>query len=143
MTSTSTIIHPLDSQVGGHPGIGTSENGLFIKPAAPAELAFYQRLQQDSNLEDLRDFTPTFLGTLKLMGKVDEASSAMSESIVVESVASNEEKDESLIRLVSSISTSGPDAIFLESTIHCSRKSLILFPQTQYSRHQARKSVIQ
>jgi hypothetical protein len=148
MTSTSTIIHPLETQVGGHADIGTTDNGLVIKPAAPAELAFYQRLQQDSDLEDLRDFTPTFLGTLKLMGKVDEASSAMSESIVVESVASEEEKDESLIL---SISTSGPDAMlffglffffFLESTIHCSRKSLLLFPQTQYSRHQTRKSVI-
>jgi hypothetical protein len=99
MPVTSTIIHPLESQVGGHADIGTTENGLFIKPAAPAELAFYQRLQQDSNLDDLRAFTPTFLGTLKLMGKVDEASSAMSESIVVESVASKEEKDESLILL--------------------------------------------
>ena len=130
--------------------MGTTENGLFIKPAAPAELAFYQRLQQDSNLEDLRAFTPTFLGTLKLMGKVDEASSAMSESIVVESVASKD-KDESVYSFFSftSISTSGPDAMFfffifffVESTIHCSRKSLIPFPQTQYSRHQARESVI-
>jgi hypothetical protein len=47
------------------------------------------------------------------MGKVDETGSAISESIVVESVlASKEEKDESPNLLVSSISTSGPDAIF-------------------------------
>ena len=101
MASTSTIIHPLESQVGGHAGVSTTENGsLLIKPALPTELAFYQRLQQDGGLEDLRAFTPTFLGTLKLMGKVDEAGSAISEYIVVESVAS-EEKDESLVLLVS------------------------------------------
>ena len=118
--STSIIIHPLESQVGGHAGMGTTENGLFIKPAAPAELAFYQRLQQDSNLEDLRAFTPTFLGTLNLMGKVDEASSAMSESIVVESVASKD-KDESVYSFFSftSISTSGPDAMFFFSFFFC------------------------
>jgi 1D-myo-inositol-tetrakisphosphate 5-kinase/inositol-polyphosphate multikinase len=97
MASAST--HPLETQVGGHAGVSTTENGsLLIKPAVPTELAFYQRLQQDPNLEDLRAFTPTFLGTLELMGKVDEASSAVSESIVVESVAS-EEKDESLVLL--------------------------------------------
>ena len=101
MASTSTIIHPLESQVGGHAGVSTTENGsLLIKPAKPTELAFYQRLQQDSNLENLRVFTPTFLGTLELMGNFDEARSAVSKSIVVESVAS-EEKDESLVPLVS------------------------------------------
>ena len=76
--------------------MSTTENGsLLIKPAVPIELAFYQQLQQDSNLENLRVFTPTFLGTLKVMGKVDEVRSAVSESIVIEPVAS-EEKDESL-----------------------------------------------
>lgn len=96
MASTSTVIHPLESQVGGHAGVLTSKNeSLIIKPAIPTELAFYQQLQLDNNLQDLRAFTPTFLGTLKLMGKVDEASSAVSESIVLEPVVS-EEKDESL-----------------------------------------------
>jgi 1D-myo-inositol-tetrakisphosphate 5-kinase/inositol-polyphosphate multikinase len=127
MASTSTIIRPLESQVGGHPGVFTTENeSLLIKPAVPNELAVYQRLQQDSNLEDLRAFTPTFLGTLKLIGKIDEAGSAASESIVFEPVAS-EEKDESFA-LVSILVS--PDTIFCLSTIHCSRKSLILFPQT-------------
>jgi inositol-polyphosphate multikinase len=103
MASTSTVIQPLESQVGGHAGVLTTENGsLMIKPAVPTELAFYERLQLDSNLEDLRDFTPTFLGTLKLMGKVDEEGSAVSDSIVLESVATaSEEKDESLVLLVS------------------------------------------
>ena len=109
MTSTSTTIQPLESQVGGHAGVLTTENGsLMIKPAVPTEHAFYERLQLDSNLEDLRAFTPTFLGTLKLMGKVDEfkTGSAVSESILLESVvaAASEEKDESLVVLVSQAS---------------------------------------
>ncbi|OBZ75958.1 hypothetical protein A0H81_04935 [Grifola frondosa] len=34
---------PLESQVGGHPGVLTSEDGsLLIKPALPVEVAFYQ-----------------------------------------------------------------------------------------------------
>ena len=107
MASPSTIIHPLESQVGGHAGVLTTDDGsLMIKPAVPTELAFYQRLQLDSNLEDLRAFTPTFLGTLKLMGKVDEAGSAVSESIVLESVAS-EEKDEFLVFFDSQFRQSG------------------------------------
>ena len=108
MASTSTTIQPLESQVGGHAGALTTENGsLMIKPAVPTELAFYERLQLDSNLEDLRAFTPTFLGTLKLMGKVDEfkTGSAVLESVLLESVvAASEEKDESLVVLVSQAS---------------------------------------
>ena len=107
MASTSTTIQPLESQVGGHAGVLTTENGsLMIKPAVPTELAFYERLQLDSNLEDLRAFTPTFLGTLKLTGKVDETGSAVSESVLLESVvaAASEEKDESLVVLVSQAS---------------------------------------
>ena len=146
LASTSTTIQPLGSQVGGHPGVVTIENGLLlIKPAVPVELAFYQRLQQDSNLENLRAFTPTFLGTLKLIGKVDETGSAVSESIVIEPVAS-EEKDESLVLLVSQFrQVVSPDTymfFLIKSTIHCSRKSLILFPQTKRYRYQARDGVI-
>ena len=112
-SSTSTIIHPFKSQVGGHAGVSTTENGsLLIKPVVPTELAFYQRLQQDSNLENLRVFTPTFLGTLDLTGKVDKARSAVSESIVLKSVAS-QEKDESLVLLVSQFrQVVSPDAMF-------------------------------
>jgi 1D-myo-inositol-tetrakisphosphate 5-kinase/inositol-polyphosphate multikinase len=112
MASTSTVIHPLESQVGGHAGVSTIENGLLlVKPALPTEVAFYQRLQQDSELEDLRAFTPTFLGTLELMGKFDGARSVVSDSIVVESVAS-EEKDESLVLKFHKWSVS-PDAIYV------------------------------
>ena len=112
MASTSTTNHPLESQVGGHAGVSTTEDGsLLIKPAVPTEVAFYQRLQQDSKLEDLRVFTPTFLGTLELMGKVDEAGSAVSESMVVEPITS-EEKDESFVLSISQFrQVVGPDAM--------------------------------
>ncbi|KAF8801454.1 SAICAR synthase-like protein [Phlegmacium glaucopus] len=91
----NSTIQPFESQVGGHPGVFTTENeSLVIKPALENELAFYQKLQQDSNLEDLRVFTPTFYGVLKLEGKLDETRSAASESMVVEPVAA-EEKDDS------------------------------------------------
>ena len=104
MASTPTIIRPLESQVGGHAGVSTSENGaLLIKPAVPTELEFYRRLQQDNNLEDLRAFTPTFLGTLELIGRFDEARSAVSESIVVEPVVT-EEKDKYLVLFLSFLS---------------------------------------
>ena len=74
----------------------TTENGsLLIKPALQNELSFYQRVQQDSRLEDLRVFTPTFLGTFKLQGQPDETRSALSESVIVEPVA--EEKDEFIL----------------------------------------------
>ena len=112
MASSSTTIHPLESQVGGHVGVSTTEDGsLLIKPAVPTEVAFYQQLQRDSNLEDLRAFTPTFLGTLELMGKVNEASSAVSESIVVEPIAS-EEKDKLVLSVSQFRRVVGPDAMF-------------------------------
>jgi 1D-myo-inositol-tetrakisphosphate 5-kinase/inositol-polyphosphate multikinase len=106
MASTSTTIPTVPTvqsseyqyQVGGHAGVLRSEDGsLLIKPAVPNELDFYQRLQQDSYLEDLRVFTPTFLGTLELMGKLDETGSAVLQSIVVES---SEDKDESFVQLI-------------------------------------------
>ena len=90
----------MDTQVGGHPGITTTEDGsLIIKPALQNEAAFYQRLQQDSDLEDLRAFTPTFLGTLKEMGRSEEEMTIAPESVVVDTVLC-EDKDESLAPMV-------------------------------------------
>lgn len=63
---------PLSTQVGGHPGILTTEDGsLLIKPALPTELAFYQMLAAERALQPLREYVPAFLGTLKLEGAVD------------------------------------------------------------------------
>ncbi|OSD02138.1 SAICAR synthase-like protein [Trametes coccinea BRFM310] len=65
---------PLASQVGGHPGVRTSEDGsLLIKPALPREVAFYQALMSDPALAELRPYVPRFYGTLRLEGKVDES----------------------------------------------------------------------
>jgi len=70
--SKGPTTHLLGSQVGGHAGVMTTEDGsLLIKPAHPAEYAFYQLLQQDPVLQSLRPYTPKFYGTLKLEGTVD------------------------------------------------------------------------
>jgi hypothetical protein len=64
----------LASQVGGHAGIETNGDGsLLMKPALPAETAFYQNLAQNKDFERLRPFLPKFIGTLQLQGKIDEA----------------------------------------------------------------------
>ncbi|KAI9448082.1 hypothetical protein H4582DRAFT_1898412 [Lactarius indigo] len=65
-------IHPhlLTSQVGGHKGIQTSDDGaLLIKPALPHELQFYQNSLTDPALAPLRQWIPTYLGTLRLEGQ--------------------------------------------------------------------------
>ncbi|KAI0657165.1 SAICAR synthase-like protein [Cubamyces menziesii] len=68
---------PLESQVGGHPGVRTSEDGsLLIKPALPREVAFYQSVAADPRFAPLRPFVPKFYGTLRLEGKVDESAAA-------------------------------------------------------------------
>ena len=67
---------PLASQVGGHPGVQTSEDGsLLIKPALPAEVQFYQAVLADPTLAPLRPYVPQFIGTLTLEGEVDEQAS--------------------------------------------------------------------
>ncbi|KAI0081412.1 SAICAR synthase-like protein [Panus rudis PR-1116 ss-1] len=63
---------PLDSQVGGHAGVMTTEDGsLIMKPAYPTEISFYQSVGADPGLAALRPFIPKFYGTLRLEGEVD------------------------------------------------------------------------
>jgi hypothetical protein len=63
----------LQSQVGGHAGVVTTEDGsLLIKPSLHRELEFYQAMQQDPMLAFLREFTPTFIGVLRLEGKLSD-----------------------------------------------------------------------
>ncbi|KAH8999161.1 hypothetical protein EDB92DRAFT_1932562 [Lactarius akahatsu] len=63
-------IHPLTSQVGGHKGIQTSDDGaLLIKPALPHELQFYHDSLADPALASLRQWIPTYFGTLRLEGQ--------------------------------------------------------------------------
>lgn len=64
---------PLSSQVAGHPGVLTTEDGsLIIKPALPLELEFYKKYSSHPSFEPLRPFLPKFFGTLKLEGTLDE-----------------------------------------------------------------------
>lgn len=78
MTSSPEVITesrtlPLEWQVGGHAGVMTTEDGsLFIKPAKHYELEFYQAMQQDRKLALLREYTPKFIGVLKLEGKLSD-----------------------------------------------------------------------
>ena len=63
-------LHPLTSQVGGHKGIQTTEDGaLIIKPAKSLERQFYQDSLADPALAPLRQWLPTYLGTLRLEGQ--------------------------------------------------------------------------
>ena len=80
----STI--PLASQVGGHSGVQTSEDGsLIFKPAVPLELQFYQSALSNPVLAPLVPFIPKFYGTLKLEGQVDvERTAAAAELAVTE-----------------------------------------------------------
>lgn len=67
---------PLDTQVGGHPGVMTSEDGsLIIKPALPVEVNFYQSVLSNPELESLRPYIPQFYGTLRLEGQADQEQS--------------------------------------------------------------------
>ncbi|KAG6886361.1 hypothetical protein C0992_004389 [Termitomyces sp. T32_za158] len=84
MAPSSSTNKPLSSQVGGHAGVLSTEDGsLIIKPALPLELQFYQALQQNSDFEPLRSFIPNFIGTLKLEGELDEEKSAVDGNISV------------------------------------------------------------
>lgn len=91
MSALSTA-QPLASQVGGHAGVLTTEDGsLIIKPALPLELQFYQSLTTDTGFAALRPFIPKFLGTLKVEGQVDPTADQAAQ-IVVAPVA--DQKDE-------------------------------------------------
>ncbi len=69
-SAASAHPHPLTSQVGGHTGIQISDDGaLLIKPALPHELQFYQDSLTDPALAPLRQWVPTYLGTLRLEGQ--------------------------------------------------------------------------
>ena len=73
--------HLLATQVGGHPGIMESEDGSSIgKPALPLEHEFYEAIYGDNpNIQSARDFRllqpfiPKLMGTLRLVGRLDES----------------------------------------------------------------------
>ena len=58
---------PLTTQVGGHAGVQTTDDGsLLIKPAVPIEHIFYQSVTAEPAFAPLRPWIPRFLGTLRL-----------------------------------------------------------------------------
>ena len=98
---------PLESQVGGHPGVRMSEDGsLLIKPALHREVAFYQSIASDPGFAPLRPYVPKFYGTLRLEGKVDESAAAAEQGgslKVVEHHVAEEEKDKSPLLIRTSV----------------------------------------
>ena len=89
---------PLSSQVGGHAGVLTTEDGsLIIKPALPLELEFYEKYSSHPSFEPLWPFLPKFFGTLKLEGTLDETKP---ESLTVKPLEGAEavQKDEFSLR---------------------------------------------
>ncbi|KAI9507025.1 hypothetical protein F5148DRAFT_165858 [Russula earlei] len=92
----SSELHSLAYQVGGHAGIQVIGDGaLIVKAALPVELQFYQSIQADSALASLRQWVPTYIGTLRLEGQntaeglasVDGVPDHEKEMIVIENVA--------------------------------------------------------
>ena len=140
--SSKTI--PLDSQVGGHPGVLTSEDGsLLIKPAHPTEVAFYQSVVADPGFAPLRPFVPKFYGTLRLEGRVDEAAAAADEigGIKVVEVTTEVEKDE-YMRFVSPRSPAvygsrGLPVTGDACTVPSAGEPLARLRETEHPRHQA------
>lgn len=63
----------LASQVGGHAGVSTSEDGsLLIKPALPREVSFYEHLNSNPDFAPLRPYIPKFYGTLSFEGGTED-----------------------------------------------------------------------
>ncbi|EJD47969.1 SAICAR synthase-like protein [Auricularia subglabra TFB-10046 SS5] len=83
----------LKSQVGGHPGVLSSQDGsLIIKPCLHPELEFYQEIASNPALKHLKPIVPKFYGTLQLHGqlKTPEGGSepvAVVPSIVLENIS--------------------------------------------------------
>lgn len=87
---SSPGLQPFAYQVGGHKSIHVTGGGdLIVKATLPLELQFYQNLLADPALSSLRQWVPTFMGTLRLEGKYTAEGLAS-----VEGVPENE-KDES------------------------------------------------
>ncbi|PIL33058.1 hypothetical protein GSI_04507 [Ganoderma sinense ZZ0214-1] len=132
-TAESSKTQPLESQVGGHPGVLTSEDGsLLIKPAHQAEVAFYQSVVADPAFAPLRPFVPKFYGTLRLEGRVDEAAAAADEigNIQIVEVATEVQKDE-YMRFISprppvASQSQGLLSLVLENLTHAFAKPNIL-----------------
>lgn len=95
LSSQASATHALSSQVGGHPGVLTTEDGsLLIKPALVPEVQFYQAAAADSAFAPLRPFIPKFLGTLKIAGQVAPQPDDALTALAAAANAEPNEKDE-------------------------------------------------
>jgi len=126
-TSSNSTAHivPLASQVGGHPGVETTEDGsLLIKPALAREVRFYQTLSSDSTFAALRPFVPKFLGTLKLHGSTEPQQQT---PLAAAAVAGDDSGDVSAItQMVEDGLREDQDSIVLENLSHLFAKPNIL-----------------
>jgi 1D-myo-inositol-tetrakisphosphate 5-kinase/inositol-polyphosphate multikinase len=94
MTTPTLLTVPLSSQVGGHLGVHTTEDGsLIIKPALPLELRFYESVLLDDGFIPLRPFIPQFYGTLRLEGRVDTEKTT-DDNIAISRFVHEENRDE-------------------------------------------------
>lgn len=89
----SALLRPFMYQVGGHKRMRVLGDGaLVVKPTVPLELQFYQNILASPALAPLRQWVPTYLGTLRLEGQ------STAEGIAsIEGIPDNE-KDECLFR---------------------------------------------
>lgn len=84
----------------------TTEGGsLLIKPALPAEVAFYQTVLNNEEFASLREYVPQFMGTLRLEGQIDPAQSEQGAIAVTADSADAMKEDER-------------DSIVLENVAH-------------------------
>ena len=64
---TSETLILLASQVGGHPGVLSSDDGEFVvKPTFHSEIKFYEKLRSEAAFSALIPFIPRFHNTIDL-----------------------------------------------------------------------------
>lgn len=121
----------LASQVGGHAGVSTTEDGsLLIKPALPREVDFYQHLTSNPAFASLRSYIPKFYGTLRLEGEVEDGNL----ETLRETPAPKEGKDK-----CSQLGMPLVDrpCIYNNNTVNSFGESILQVLETEYPRHQA------
>jgi 1D-myo-inositol-tetrakisphosphate 5-kinase/inositol-polyphosphate multikinase len=71
--ATDRKMIPLASQVGGHPGVHTSEDGSIVfKLVFAREMSFYQSLTSNPFSAALRSCIPKFFGILGSEGQIED-----------------------------------------------------------------------
>lgn len=98
---TDQTFSALKSQVGGHPGVLSSQDGsLIIKPCLHPELEFYQEIASNPALKHLKPIVPRFYGTLQLHGQLKTPEGA-SEPVAVVPVHDEVQKESIVLENIS------------------------------------------